>query len=84
MVLMLMTGCSHSHNRTLALWQERQMDDDLRIYGNPYESSNRQHHFRFNATSWNLLIFSSNPAPQPVPDNESYQTSTMRILSANY
>jgi len=84
MVLMTMAGCSLSHNGTLALWEERQMDDDLRIYGNPYESSNRQHYFRFNASSYNLLIFSPNLAPRPVEDNKSYQTSAMRILSANY
>jgi len=84
MAMMLMAGCSCSHNRILALWEERQMDDDRRIYGNPYASSNRQHYFRFNATSWNLLVFSPNPAPQPAGDIESYETSTMRILSANY
>lgn len=50
MVLMLITGCSHSSNRALALWEERQMEDDLRIYGNPYESSNRQNYIRFYAT----------------------------------
>jgi len=84
MVLMTMAGCSLSHNGALALWEERQMDDDLRIYGNPYESSNRQHYFRFNASSCNLLIFNSNLAPGPAEENELYQTSAMRILSANY
>ncbi len=49
-VLMLVTGCSHSHNQVLALWEERQMDDDLRLYGNPYESSNRQHYIQVHAT----------------------------------
>ncbi len=45
MVLMLMiTGCSHSHNQVLALWAERRMDDDQRIYGNPYESLNQQYY----------------------------------------
>lgn len=33
----LIMGCSHSSHRTLSLWQERQMDDDQRIHGNPYE-----------------------------------------------
>lgn len=84
MAMMFMAGCSSSHNRILTLWEERQMDDDRRIYGNPYESSNRQHYFRFNATSWNLLVFSPNPVPQPAGDNEFYETSTMRIISANY
>lgn len=50
MVLMLMMGCSRSHNQALALWEERQMDDDRRIYGNPYESSDRQYYIRLNAT----------------------------------
>lgn len=84
MVLMLMTGCSHSHNQTLALWEERQMDDDLRIYGNPYESSNRQYFFRFNATSCNLLIFGPNLAPQSVTGKKSHPTSTLTLLSADY
>jgi hypothetical protein len=36
--LMIQTaGCSNSHNPSSALWQERQMDDDQRIHGNPYE-----------------------------------------------
>lgn len=83
-VLMLMTGCSHSHNQILALWQERQMDDDRRIYGNPYESSNRQHYFLFNATSCNLLIFGPNLAPQPVTGKKSHPTSTLTLLSADY
>jgi len=50
MVLMLMIGCSHSHNQASALWAERQMDDDHRIYGNPYESSNRQHYILLHTT----------------------------------
>jgi hypothetical protein len=40
-LIVLMTGCSNSSDRASSLWQERQMDDDRRIYGNPYESSNR-------------------------------------------
>jgi len=32
-------GCSHSPNVTSSLWQERQMDDNQRIHGSPYESS---------------------------------------------
>jgi ABC-type phosphate/phosphonate transport system substrate-binding protein len=40
-LIVLMTGCSNSSYRASSLWQERQMDDDLRIYGNPYENSNR-------------------------------------------
>ena len=51
MLLMLMiTGCSHSHNQALALWAERRMDDDQRIYENPYENLNRQHSIQFHAT----------------------------------
>lgn len=50
LMLMLMMGCSRSHNQALALWEERQMDDDRRIYGNPYESSDRQYYIRLNAT----------------------------------
>jgi len=40
-LMALMMGCSNSDNRALSLWEERQMDDDQRIYGNPYESSDR-------------------------------------------
>ena len=51
MLLMLMiTGCSHSHNQVSALWAERWMDDDQRIYENPYESLNRQRYIQFHAT----------------------------------
>ena len=50
MLLMLITGCSNSHNQVLALWTEQQMDDDLRLYGNPYESLNRQHYIQFYIT----------------------------------
>ena len=49
-VLMLMMGCSRSYNQALALWEERQMDDDQRIYGNPYESLDRQHYILLHAT----------------------------------
>jgi len=38
-LMALIAGCSHSPNGTLSLWQERQMDDDRRIYGSPYDSS---------------------------------------------
>ena len=31
-------GCSRSCYPEEALWQERQMEDDERIYGNPYKS----------------------------------------------
>lgn len=48
-LLMLMMGCSHSRSQVLALWEQKQMDDDLRIYGNPYENLNRQHYFEFHA-----------------------------------
>jgi hypothetical protein len=51
-----MMGCSRSHNQALALWEERQMDDDRRIYGNPYESSDRQYYIRLNATFWNWAL----------------------------
>ena len=43
-VLMLITGCSRSHNQVLVLCKERQMDDDRRLYGNPYESLNQQNY----------------------------------------
>jgi len=39
---MLVAGCSHTHNQALTLWKERQMEDDRRLYGNPYDSLNRQ------------------------------------------
>jgi len=38
LIAMLM-GCSNSHSRALSLWEDRQMDDDQRIYGSPYENS---------------------------------------------
>jgi len=38
-VIALMMGCSNSDNPSLSLWEDRQMDDDQRIYGSPYESS---------------------------------------------
>ena len=47
MMLILITGCSHSHHQVLALWEERHMDDDRRIYENPYESLNRQPYIQF-------------------------------------
>ncbi|MFC1604281.1 hypothetical protein ACFL5F_04560 [Planctomycetota bacterium] len=50
MALMLITGCSNSHNQALALWAERRIDDDQRIYENPYESLNRQRSIQFHAT----------------------------------
>jgi hypothetical protein len=34
----LMMGCSPSSNRMSSLWNERQMDDNQRIHGNPYET----------------------------------------------
>ncbi len=41
-LIMLMMGCSNSDNRALSLWEDRQMDDDQRIYGSPYESPQDQ------------------------------------------
>jgi hypothetical protein len=41
-VLTLFTGCSHRYNQVSIFWKERQMDDDRRLYGNPYDSLNRQ------------------------------------------
>lgn len=41
-LMVLTAGCSHSHNPSSALWQERQMDDDRRIHGNPYEMSQQR------------------------------------------
>ena len=40
-LILLMTGCSHSPNQTSSLWEERQMDDNRRIHGNPYENRDR-------------------------------------------
>jgi len=37
-LIVLMMGCSNSDSPSLSLWQERQMDDDQRIHGNPYEN----------------------------------------------
>ena len=36
-------GCSRSCYRGQSLWQERQMNDDERIYGNPYKSYTMEH-----------------------------------------
>jgi hypothetical protein len=47
---MLMMGCSHSQSQVLTLLEQKQMDDDLRIYGNPYENLNGQHYFEFYAS----------------------------------
>jgi hypothetical protein len=41
-LMMLITGCSRTNNQVSTLWEERQMDDDRRLYGNPYDSLNRQ------------------------------------------
>jgi hypothetical protein len=49
-VLMLISGCSYSNNQVLALFKERQMDDDQRLYGNPYESLNQQNYIQFYVT----------------------------------
>jgi hypothetical protein len=49
-LIVLMTGCSNSSYRASSLWQERQMDDDRRIYGNPYESSHRSLSIQLPAT----------------------------------
>ena len=37
-LVLLILGCSHSCDPGEALWQERQMEDDRRIYGDPYKS----------------------------------------------
>jgi hypothetical protein len=50
MLLVLITGCSHSPNQAFALWEERHMDDDRRIYGNPYEDLNEQSYLQFYVT----------------------------------
>jgi hypothetical protein len=49
MLLTMITGCSQSDNQVLALWKERQMQDDQRIYGNPYESLNGERYIQFYA-----------------------------------
>jgi Na+-transporting methylmalonyl-CoA/oxaloacetate decarboxylase gamma subunit len=38
-LIAMMMGCSNSHNRSFSLWEDRQMDDDQRIYGSPYGNS---------------------------------------------
>ena len=37
-LMTLMVGCSKLHIPASSLWEERQMDDDRRIHGNPYEN----------------------------------------------
>jgi hypothetical protein len=49
-VLMLISGCSHSDNQAWVLFKERQIDDDRRLYGNPYESLNQQIYIQFYVT----------------------------------
>ena len=49
-MLMLIPGCSHSQDQVLTLCKERQMDDDLRLHGNPYESLNRKNYIQFYVT----------------------------------
>jgi len=34
-LIAMMMGCSNSDNRAFSLWEDRQMDDDQRIYGLP-------------------------------------------------
>ena len=41
LLMILMVGCSQLYNPTSSLWKERQMDDNRRIYGNPYENPDR-------------------------------------------
>ena len=44
----ILMGCSQTYNQASTFWDERQMDDDRRLYGNPYDSLNRQKYiFRF-------------------------------------
>jgi hypothetical protein len=50
MLMMLIAGCSASRNDVSTLWQERQIEDDWRLYGNPYASLNRQSYLKFYAT----------------------------------
>ena len=41
-IVSLMMGCSVLPNRTSSsLWQERKLDDNRRIHGNPYEGPDR-------------------------------------------
>jgi hypothetical protein len=42
LLLLLVTGCSRTNNQVSTLWEERKMDDNRRLYGNPYEGLNRQ------------------------------------------
>ena len=41
-LMTLMMGCLRSFDQASSLWEERQMDDDRRIHGNPYESPQNQ------------------------------------------
>lgn len=38
-LMISMAGCSQLNNPTSSLWNERQMQDDHRIHGNPYRST---------------------------------------------
>ena len=40
-LMALLMGCSLLPKQTSFLWKERQMDDNRRIYGNPYENPDR-------------------------------------------
>jgi hypothetical protein len=46
-MLMLISGCSHSHIQVSALYKERQMDDDQRLYGDPYINLSGQNYIQF-------------------------------------
>ncbi len=40
-LIVLVVGCSDCCCPGLSLWEKRRMDDDQRIYGNPYEERDR-------------------------------------------
>ena len=46
-VMVLIAGCSASQNQASTLWEQRQMEDDRRLYGDPYATLNRQSYIQF-------------------------------------
>ena len=49
-LILLIIGFSDCCDPGLFLWEKRQMDDDQRIYGNPYEGRDRWEDIHYSTT----------------------------------
>ena len=49
-LFVLIMGCLDCGEPGLSLWEKRQMDDDQRIYGNPYEGRDRWEDIHYSTT----------------------------------